>query len=172
MFFWNSIAFLMIYLMLASWFLVPLHFLKPVWTSGISRFMYWWCLAWRILSVTLLVCEMSAILGTTKNFLKYIRIQSAVHFHHCPKLENKWCRQLFFLNWKTKIFLTKSSCMVLHCVRLFVNRRPVAHQASLSMGFSRQEYWRGLPSTPPGDLRNSSIKLASPALQADSLPLS
>ena len=36
-------------------------FYKPVWTSGSSRFTYCWSLAWRILSITLLVCEMSAI---------------------------------------------------------------------------------------------------------------
>ena len=45
-----------------------------------------------------------------------------------------------------------------------------AHQASLSMGFSRQEDWSGLPCPPPGDLPNPGIKLRSPALQADSLP--
>ena len=50
-----------------------------------------------------------------------------------------------------------------------------AHQAPLSVGFSRQEYWSGLPFPPPGDLSNPGIKpisLASPALQVDSLPLS
>ena len=46
---------------LAIWTLVPLTFLKPAWTSGISRFTYCWSLAWRILSITLLACEMSAI---------------------------------------------------------------------------------------------------------------
>ena len=37
-------------------------------------------------------------------------------------------------------------------VRVFVTPWTVAHQAPLSMGFSRQEYWRGLPCSPPGDL--------------------
>ena len=41
--------------------LVLLPFLKSAWTSGSSRFMYCWSLAWRILSITLLACEMSAI---------------------------------------------------------------------------------------------------------------
>ena len=45
----------------------------------------------------------------------------------------------------------------------------VAHQASLSMGFSSQEYWSGLP-CPPGDLPNPGIEPRSPTLQADSLP--
>ena len=47
----------------------------------------------------------------------------------------------------------------------------VACQALLSMEFSMQEYWSGLPFLSPGDLPNPGIKLKSPALQADSLPL-
>ena len=43
------------------------------------------------------------------------------------------------------------------------------HQAPLSMEFSRQEYWSGLPCPPAGDLPNPGIKPRSPALQADSL---
>ena len=46
----------------------------------------------------------------------------------------------------------------------------VAHQAPLSMEFSRQEYWSGLPFPSPGGLPNPGIKAGSPALQADSLP--
>ena len=45
----------------------------------------------------------------------------------------------------------------------------VTCQASLSMGFSRQEYWSGLPFPSPGDLPNPGIEAGSPALQADSL---
>ena len=48
----------------------------------------------------------------------------------------------------------------------------VACQAPLSMGFSRQESWGGLPFPPPGDLPDPGIELASPALQADSFLLS
>ena len=51
----------------------------------------------------------------------------------------------------------------------FVTPWTVAHQAPLSMGFSRQEYWSGLPFTSPGDLPNPGIKPRSPALQADAL---
>ena len=64
---------------------------------------------------------------------------------------------------------------VLHRVRLSATPRTVAHQAPLSMGFSMQEYWSGLPCPPPGDLPDTKIKPLSPespALQADSLPLS
>ena len=45
-----------------------------------------------------------------------------------------------------------------------------ADQAPLSMWFSRQEYWRGLPSPSPGDLPDPVIKPGFPVLQADSLP--
>ena len=45
----------------------------------------------------------------------------------------------------------------------------VAHQASLSMGFSGQEYRSGLPFPSPGDLPNPEIEPGSPALQADAL---
>ena len=48
--------------------------------------------------------------------------------------------------------------------------RGVPCQASPSMGFSRQEYWSGLPFPSPGGLPNPGIKPRSPALQADSLP--
>ena len=45
-----------------------------------------------------------------------------------------------------------------------------AHQAPLSMEFSTQEYWRGLPCPSPGDLPDPGIEPGSPVLQADSLP--
>ena len=45
-----------------------------------------------------------------------------------------------------------------------------AYQAPPSVGFSRQEYWSGLPFPTPGDLPNPGIEPRSPALQADALP--
>ena len=54
---------------------------------------------------------------------------------------------------------------------LFVTLWTVAHQAPLSMGFSRQEYWSGVPCPPPGDLPDPGIEPTSPlspALQWDS----
>ena len=47
------------------------------------------------------------------------------------------------------------------------NNNNIAHQAPLSMRFSRQEYWSGLPFPSPGDLHDSGIKPWSLALQAD-----
>ena len=62
-------------------------------------------------------------------------------------------------------------CVIGHfsCVRLFVTPWTVAHQASRSVGFSRQEYWSGLPCLSPGDFPSPGIKPESPTLQADSL---
>ena len=61
MFFWNSLSFSMIQRMLAIWSLVPLPFLNPAWRSGSSQYAYCWNLAWRILSITTLACEMSSV---------------------------------------------------------------------------------------------------------------
>ena len=54
-------------------------------------------------------------------------------------------------------------------VRLFVTPWTAAHQSPLSMGFSRQEYWSGLPFPSPGDLPDPGIEPVSPALEADAL---
>ena len=48
-----------------------------------------------------------------------------------------------------------------NCVRLFATLWAVAQQAPLSMGFSRQEYWSGLPRPSPGDLPDLGIELKS-----------
>ena len=54
-------------------------------------------------------------------------------------------------------------------IRLFATPWTVAHKAPPSMGFSRQEYWSGLPFSSPGDLPDPGIEPWSPALQADVL---
>ena len=63
----------------------------------------------------------------------------------------------------------KSSCSVMSD-----SLRPqglyIAHQAPPCMGFSRQEYWNGLPCPSAGDLPDLGIEPGSPALQADALP--
>ena len=64
-----------------------------------------------------------------------------------------------------------SRAYLLSCVQFCNCSSPwtVVHQAPLSMGFSRQEYWSGLPFPSPGDLPDPGIECQSPALQADSL---
>ena len=63
---------------------------------------------------------------------------------------------------KVKVLVTES-CLTL------CDPMNTACQALLSMGFSRQEYWSGLPCPSPGDLRDLGIEPKSPTLQADSL---
>ena len=68
----------------------------------------------------------------------------------------------------------RRGCGVLSRAQLFATLWTVACQAPLSMGFSSQEYWRGLPFPPSGDLPDSGIEpepLVSPASQAGPLPL-
>ena len=58
-------------------------------------------------------------------------------------------------------------------IGLFAALWTIARQAPLSMGFSRQEYWSGMPCPPPGDFSHPGIKPTfpvTPAVQVDSLP--
>ena len=64
----------------------------------------------------------------------------------------------------------KVKVKLLSHVRVFATPWMVAYQAPLSTGFSRQEYWSGLPFPSPGDLPNPGIEPGSPALQTDALP--
>ena len=91
MLFWNSFAFLMIQRMLAIWSLVPLPFLNPACTPGNSRFSYYWSLASRILSMTLLAGEMCAIV---------------LYFEHSLPLP------FFGIGMKTDLFQTCGCCWV------------------------------------------------------------
>ena len=71
---------------------------------------------------------------------------------------------LHTLRWKWKVKVKSLSR-----VQLFATLWTVAYQAPLSMGFTGQEYWGGLPFPSPGDLSNPGIKPGSPTLQADAL---
>ena len=64
----------------------------------------------------------------------------------------------------------KVNMLVIQCAWLLVAPWTVAHQLPLSVGFSRQEYWNGLPFSSPGNLPDPGIKPRSLTLQADSLP--
>ena len=72
------------------------------------------------------------------------------------------CRQLQGSRKKVR------KCQSLNLARLFVTPWTVACLAPLTMGFSRQGYWNGLPFPSPEDLPNPGIQPRSPALQADS----
>ena len=69
-----------------------------------------------------------------------------------------------FLNVEFGRLGVKVKVKLLSRVQLFATPWAVAYQAPLSMGFSRQEYWSGLPFPSPGDLPDPGIEPRSPAL--------
>ena len=88
-FFWNSLAFPMIQQMLAIWSLVPLLFLNPAWTSGSSWFTYCWSLVWRILSITLLACELGNK-RMAKCRKKFLHLNFSCLAWKCEYLFHQW----------------------------------------------------------------------------------
>ena len=81
------------------------------------------------------------------------------------KQANLHCSSLFATKYGHTIV-----CMLSCLLCLTLRPHALVGQAPLSMEFSRQEYWSGLPFPSPGYLPNSGIKQESPALQVDSLP--
>ena len=78
-------------------------------------------------------------------------------------------------NSKCELSSFLPACLVTQSCPTPCDPMDCSHQAPLSMGFPRQEHWRGLPCPPPGDLPNArieSVSPVSPALQADSSLLS
>ena len=74
---------------------------------------------------------------------------------------------MVYHNWKQKV--KSESEVAQSCPTLCDPVNCMAYQAPPSMGFSRREYWSGLPFPSPGDLPNPGIEPRSPALQADAL---
>ena len=122
----------------------------------ISRNIYQLRLQWK-------VCNLGQQ-KTKRNFkkLKYIE------YRYCNSLERRFGIKKMLKRY-SKVYLCSVTSVV---SQLFVTLRTVACQAALSMGFSRQEYWSGLPCPSLGDLPNPGIEPVALALQADSLPLS
>ena len=81
----------------------------------------------------------------------------------------EWFVSMQFVHGDNKRGLLWPALSCFGHVRLSETLQTVAHQASLTMGFSRQECWSGLPFSSPGDLPDPGIESGSPALQADSL---
>ena len=123
----------MIQQMLAIWSLIPLPFLNPAWTSGSSLFMYCWSLAWRILNITLLACEMSGIVQQFEHSLalpffgigtKTGLFQSCGHcwvFQICWHIECSTFTASSFRIWNS------STALPLPPLALFVMMLPKAH---------------------------------------------
>ena len=73
--------------------------------------------------------------------------------------------------YKIDLKINKKNESISHpVVSVSVTPWTVAHQAPLSMGFSRQEYWSESSFPPPGEFSDAGIEPGSPALQVDSLP--
>ena len=79
------------------------------------------------------------------------------------------CVHLFYVLC-IKLILTVTVLVTQSCPALCNSMNYIPCQTPLSMEFSRQEYWSGLPFPSPGDLPDPGIKPRSPALQTDSLP--
>ena len=80
-------------------------------------------------------------------------------------------KYLLLLYWLCQsLWLRKVKVKLLSHAQLLATPWTVVYQTPPSMGFSRQEYWSGLPFPPPQDLPNPDIEPRSPALQADALP--
>ena len=134
--------------MLAIWSLVPLPFINPAWISGSSQFTYCWSLTWRILSITLLACAAAAakslqlcptlcdpIDGSPPGSSLHGILQARILEWVAISSSNAW-------KWKVKVKL-------LIRVQLLATSWTAAYQAIPSMGFSRQEYWSGVPLPSP-----------------------
>ena len=78
-------------------------------------------------------------------------------------------REHLLVRFYSVLLKVKVKVKSLSRVRLFATPWTVAHQATPSIGFSRQEYWSGLPFPSPGDLPDPGIEPRSPALEADAL---
>ena len=125
--------FLMIQWMLAIWFLIPLPFLNPPLTSGSSQFTYSWGLAWRILSITLLTCEMSTVVHYFEHSLSLpfwrigIKTKLMQPCDHCCAFQICWhieCNTLTASSFKIWNSWTEISSPPL---ALFVVRLPNIH---------------------------------------------
>ena len=154
--------------MLAIWSLIPLPSLNPACISESSRFMYCWRLAWRILSITLLACEMSTTVQQLENFLALpffgigmkilwhypslgLEWKQIFSFGHCWVFQICWHIECSTLRASFKIF--KSSAEIpSSSLTLFVVMLPKAHLTSHSrMSGSR---WVTTPSWSSRSLRH------------------
>ena len=144
--------------MLAIWSLLALPFLNPAWTSGSSQFTYCWSLAWRILSITLLACEKSAIVQWFEHSLalpffgigmKTGLSQSCGHcwvFQLSSHIECSTSTASLFKTWNSSTGIPSPS------LALFVVMLPKAHLTSHSrMSGSR---WVIIPSWLSGSWRS------------------
>ena len=114
--------------------------------------------------------------GPPRKSLSLVLMAFSKGFHfHSNKTHSEWWGETYVQihsNWVIShgpaVEVSKRA-KLLSCVQLFVTPWTIAHQAPLSMEFSRPEYWSGLPFPSPGDPADPEIEPGSPVLQADSL---
>ena len=118
--------------------------------------------------------DLLAVQGTLKSLLQ--RHSSKASILQCSAFFTIQLSHPYMTTGKTialtrRTFVSKVQTNVsLSRVPLFATPWTVAYQAPLSMEFSRQEYWSGLPFPSPGNLPHPGIEAGSPTLQADALP--
>ena len=140
-----------------------------------------WCSLHLFLSLALFLCSLYILslenytitldlvyksISINQSLLKYPHTHAKCHTFKTT------CKSALSFLFCTKYTAVSENCSCLVLSNSSVTPRTIAHQAPLSVGFSRQEYWRGLPFPFPGDLPNPGIELTSPALPVDSLLLS
>ena len=110
------------------------------------------------------------IKGQGRELAFFILFFLSFFFFLRPEIKYKLKQQAVFRAVLSLGIMTVCVCVKsLSRVRFFATPWTVARHAPLSMGFSKQEYWSGLPFPSPGDLPNPGIKSGSSALQADAL---
>ena len=128
----------MIQRMLAIWSVVPLPFLKPAWTAGCSWFMYCWSLTWRILSITLLACKMSAIVPLFEHSLSLPSFGIGMKTHlfqswgHCWVFQICWHIECNIFTASSFRIWNSSTGIPWSPLALFIVMVPKAHLASHS----------------------------------------
>ena len=138
MLFWNHLIFSMIPWMLSIWSLVPLPFLNSTCASGSSQFMYCWSLAWRIFSITLLACEMNAIVRWSGHSLALpffgIRVKADLFQFcgHCWVSHISWHIEYSTLTVSSFRILNSSAGIPSPPLSLFIVMLPKAHLTSHS----------------------------------------
>ena len=127
----------------------------PVWIQGLSSL--------GIMKVSVL-CSLGSLCKSKACYHYYM--YCVWYVNHC-----RWDSMQAGVNISSVYELRdQSQSLRMYCAQScsFATAWTAARQAPLSMGFSRQEYWSGLPCPPPGDLPNPGIEPRSPTLQADS----
>jgi len=113
--------------------------------------------------------------------IKHVYIHIDMHIYSCIHACDALCVYIQYVYIYVYVYIYIYIYIYIQCavavqylshVWLFVAPWTVTHQAPLYMEFSKQEYWSGFSFLSPGDLPDPGIELRSPALQADSLPLS